>query len=589
MSDEIFDPNQREELTQLSENKFSLKDFIRNNKIPIITAGAVVVTLGIVAAILFWPKPQKVQESNNVVLTIKGPAQISSGDEAEYRVIYRNGENSDLVSLTLELFYPAGFKYKSAQPAAVSSTGTRFNLPLLKSGQDGEVKIRGKLSGATSEDKLIAAKLVYKLADFNSEFEVKTDFHTLILAPSITLDITGPIEAINGQETTYSIVYSNVSGQTFDNLVLQMQYPDGFDFVSSNPKTSRDNNYWIIPRLSAGSRGQIDIAGSFSGEPNSEMLVIAEMGQLLNGNLAPLLTTSASFRIVPASLSLTVSSEPSDVVELGQSLEFNLQYGNQGNIGATNVVITLTLESTVLDLNRIGVYNAVVTGNTITWRSATLSNLGTLSPNQKGEITFTVPVKTNLPSNLKNQMVKTVAYIKSDQMPKAVRANDLELKLVSQLGLLVSGEYVSGALPMKVGQSTTFAVTFLATNLSNDLTDAEVIASMLLPPSSWNDVIIPQSEKINLSYDSNAGKIRWKIGILPAFTGKYTPAKSVTFQLVVTPTEADRGKVSDLLADISAEALDTFVNRPVKSVTVDQLNVSDLDDDQINQVGSSVQ
>lgn len=586
---DIFEPEQREELSELAEQKFSVKDFIVRNRIAVITAGVLVLALGIVAFILLRQKPRPTPVSNSVFLTIKGPGQLSSGNEADYTVVYRNGENSDLINLTLELFYPSGFKFKSAAPAPVSSAGTRFNLPLVKSGETGEVKLRGKLSGATSEDKLIAAKLTYKFADFNSEFEVRTDLHTLILAPSITLDIVGPIDVIQGQETTYSVVFSNVSGQDFENMVLQLQYPEGFSYISSAPKPAKADNYWTIPRLSVGGSGQIDISGSFSGEANQEKLVVAEMGQLISNTLAPLLSSSANFKIIPASLFLLVSSEPGDVVELGDSVEFHIEYGNQSNVGATNAVITMTLESTILDLNKVTVYDAIVTGNTITWKSGTLSNLGTISPNQKGEISFTVPVKANLSTNLKNQTIKAKATIKSDQMPKLVRAGELELKLVSNLGLLVSGEYVRGPLPMKVGQSTTFAVTLLATNLSNDLINTEVIASFLQNAASWNNFIIPESEKPNLTYDPNSGKIRWKIGDLAAFTGKFTPARSVTFQIVVTPTESDLGKVPRLLSEVQAAGLDTFVNQTISSALVRELSVSDLDDDQIQQAGSTVQ
>ncbi len=586
---EIFEPEQREELNELTEQKFFVKDFIRKNKVAVITAGVLIVALGTVAFILLRQKPQPAPVSNSVFLTIKGPSQLSSGNEADYTVVYRNGENSDLINLTLELFYPSGFKFKSATPAPVSSAGARFNLPLVKSGENGEVKIRGKLSGATADDKLIAAKLTYKLADFNSEFEVRTDFHTLILAPSITIDIAGPIDVIQGQETTYSVVYSNVSGQDFEKVVLQLQHPEGFSFITSTPKPSKNDNYWIVPKHLAGCSGQIDITGSFSGEANQEKLVVAEIGQLIGNTLAPLLNASANFKIIPASLFLNVRSEPGELVELGDSVEFNLEYGNQSYVGASNVVITVTLESTILDLNKISVYDAIVAGNTITWKSGTLSNLGTISPNQRGEISFSVPVKANLSSNLKNQIIKIMATIKSDQMPKLVRADALELKLVSNLGLLVSGEYVKGALPMKVGLATTFAVTMLVTNLSNDLSNTEVTTSLLQTAGSWNESIVPESEKPNLSYDPNSGLVRWKIGDLAAFSGKFTPARSVTFQIVVTPTESDRGKVPRLLSEIKAEGLDTFVNQTVSSATVRGLDASDLDDDQIQQAGSTVE
>ncbi|MBI2356209.1 MAG: hypothetical protein HYV13_03340 [Candidatus Doudnabacteria bacterium] len=586
--DEIFDPNQREELNEHITEQHPLRDFVRNNKIIVGAVAAALLAVTAALVILLSQKEDITPVSNNVFLNIKGPSQINSGNEAEYRIIYRNGENSDLVSASLEVFYPSGAKFKSAAPAPISSSGSRFNLPKILAGADGEVKVRVQISGATAEDKLIAAKLNYKLADFNSEFEVKTEAHTLILAPNLTLEITGPIEVTNGQETTFGISFGNVSTQDFENLTLSVQYPEGLEFINSNPKPSKDKNIFIIPRLPIGGSGQIEITGVFSNE-SQEKLVIAELAQSINGQLAPLLSTSAAFRVVPAAMYLKITSQPQDVIELGDSIDFNLQYGNQSNIGMTNVVITVNFESTILDLTRMNVYDAIVAGNTITWKSATLSNLSVLGPNQKGEISFSAPIKSNLTSNVKNLTVKTMGTIRSDQMPKAAYASGLEIKLASSVNLLISGKYISGATPMKVGQPTTFAVNMLVINTSNDLVNTELTASLLLPPSAWNGVIIPESEKSNITHDPNSGRIRWKVGSLPAFTGKYTPARSAAFQLTVTPTESDRGRAMKLLSNIFVEGQDSFTNLLVKSQVVSELSTDNLDDEDFEQKGTSVQ
>ncbi|MBI4049349.1 MAG: hypothetical protein HY395_00830 [Candidatus Doudnabacteria bacterium] len=589
--DEIFDPNQRDELNEhLNETPaFSFRDFIKKNKVITGAVAAAVIAVAVAVLVLVSQKQEATPVSNNVFLSIKGPSQISSGNEAEYRIVYRNGENSDLVSGSLELFYPSGSKFKSAVPAPLSSNGNRFTLPVIKAGSDGEVKVRIKISGATAEDKVIAAKFNYKLADFNSEFEVKAEARTLVLAPNLTLDITGPIDVTVGQDTTFVVNYSNVSNQDFDNLVLQLQYPEGVDFVSSSPKPSKDQNIFSIPRLAVSESGRIEVTATFNGDANQEKLIIAELGQLINNTFAPQLSTSAVFKIVAAPMSLKITAEPMDVVDLGDTIEFNVEYANQSSIGMTNVVITVNLESSILDLSRVTVYDAIVTGSTITWKSATLSNLSVLGPNQKGEITFRAPVRSNLTSNVKNLTVRASGTIKSDQMPNIARASEREIKLTSEMNLLVSGKYLSGAAPMKVGQSTTFAVTFLVTNTSNDIIDSELRASLLLPANAWSNIVVPEQEKSNLVYDPNSGIIKWKTGSLPAFTGKFTPARLATFQLVVTPTESDKGKSVKLLSDVGIEGLDTFTNLPVKSDVISDFATDDLDDEVFDQKGSAVQ
>lgn len=588
--DQIFNPDQKQDLDSLAEAQpAAWKNFIRRNKLVILIVASVLVA-GLVAAFFILNREEAVDPvSNNVVLLIKGPSQISSGNEGEFRVVYRNGENADLTELTLEMFYPTGFQFKSASPAPTSSNGSRFNLPILKQGEDGEIKIMGRLSGATAEDKLLRTKLTYKLSNFNSEFSVEADFHSIILAPSLTLDITGPVDVINGQDSTFSVVYGNVAGQDFDNLALELHFPEGFAPTTSNPQPTRGKNYWTIGKLTPGQGGRIDLTGTFTGESQQEKMVVAELGQVIGNNFAPQVLASTNFKIVPSSLFVKITSEPGDIVSLGQIVEFNLEYGNQGDVGMTNVVISLTLDSVVLDLSRLSVYDAIVAGNVITWKSATLSNLNLLSPSQRGEITFTVPVKNSLASNLKNPTIKAHATISSDQFTKSVKSNDLELKLASQLNLSVLGEYVSGSLPMQVGQPTLFSLTFLVSNLSNDLEGTTITASLPLPASAWKNVIVPEAEKERLSYDPNSGKIIWNIGNLPAFAGKFTPAPAVTFQLEVVPAEGDRGRSIKLLSEVKATGKDTFINQDISSSEIREVDTSNLDDEMLNQKGTIVQ
>jgi hypothetical protein len=102
-------------------------------------------------------------------------------------------------------------------------------------------------------------------------------------------------------------------------------------------------------------------------------------------------------------------------------------------------------------------------------------------------------------------------------------------------------------------------------------------------------VIVPQSESSRLSFDPNSGKIKWHLGDIPAFTGKFTPAQTVTFQLQITPSESDQGKTMSLLKNISAAGTDTYINQSISSETVPEVTVNTIDDDVLNTKGTTVQ
>jgi hypothetical protein len=588
MDDQIFDEKTREELpVDFSQSNTARKKFT-NPKVII----PVVVVLLLIAGIgwYFLSRPtNNTPTSTNVLLFVKGPSQLTSGNEGEYHIIYRNGENADLVNVSLEILYPSGFTFKSATPAAISSAGQKFNLPLVKPGQDGDVIIRGKLSGSTNEDKQITAKLHYSLSNFNSVFAVEQSIHTTILPPNLTMDISGPINVVNGQDSTFVVNFTNVTTQDFANLGVQLTYPEGFSFTSSNPKTYSGQNYWKIDKLASNSSGSISVVGSFAGDSSQGKLVIAAFGQIINNTFAPQINATATFVIIPSSLSLALSAQPNSYVNLGDTINYKLKYSNQGTIGLSNLVITVNLDSPVLDFSRLSNSNAIVTGHQITWKAATLPGLSGLSPNEKGEINFSVPVKQTLTTNLKSQAIVAQANITANEMPTPTRAADVALKLISKLGLNVSGDYVSGTVPMQVGKSTLFNMNFLLTNLSNDLSDVQVVASLPLPVSAWKNVIVPDSEKTRLTYDPSSGKITWRLDTLPAFTGKFSPALTVSFQLEVTPTESDHGKPINLLSNIQAGGMDTFVNQTIQTEVINSLSTANLDDNVLDTKGTTVQ
>ncbi|MBX4191665.1 MAG: hypothetical protein KW804_02610, partial [Candidatus Doudnabacteria bacterium] len=479
---------------------------------------------------------------------------------------------------------------KSSQPNSVNAGGTVYNLPPVKEAKDGEVIVRGKLSGSTGEDKQIKAVLHYKLSNFNSEFAVEETKVTNIIPPNLTMDINGPVDVVNGQDTTYTVNFTNVTANDFDNLALQVAYAPGFIFASAKPAPSKNNNYWVVPKLATNSSLSIEITGSFAGNDGELKLVKADLGQIINNNFAPQLTSTATFKLIPSALAISLTSDIKDgVVKLGNNINYQLNYSNQGTIGLNNITIVVNLEGTSLDIGRLNVRDAIVTGKTLTWKAATMPGLSVLSPSEKGELRFNVPITQNLSTNLKNQTIKASAQISSQEITKPTKATDVIAKLGTSLDLIVNGEYISGSAPMKVGQSTLFAMTFLLSNLSNDVSNTKVVASLPLPASAWKNVVVPEAEKNRLSYDPNSGKITWNIGDLSAFAGKYSPVAQVRFQLEVWPTESDRGKPMDLLSNIQAVGTDTFTSMEVKSSSTQNLSTSDIDDDVMNTKGSSVE
>jgi hypothetical protein len=81
--DSIFDDNEREELANFQQEEPAWKTFFHNNKKLILIASGLAAVLAIVIAwLLMSGNGNGIQPgSNNVLLEIKGPSQITSGNE----------------------------------------------------------------------------------------------------------------------------------------------------------------------------------------------------------------------------------------------------------------------------------------------------------------------------------------------------------------------------------------------------------------------------------------------------------------------------------------------------------------------------
>jgi uncharacterized repeat protein (TIGR01451 family) len=589
MDDQILEPKDFADLSPDIYNPEPSNPWYKNLKFILPAGIALLLIFGTVLYFVWGRNSTQTPGSSKVGLVITGPSTVASASEAQFVIAYHNGENADLTNVHLDIIYPSNFQFKSSTPTSKTASGQSFDLPMLKEGKDGQLTVRGKLSGSTGEDKQVKALLRYKLSNFNSTFEVEQTYHVSISAPKLTLEITGPVEVPIGQDSNFAVNYTNVSGQDYENLAVTLIYPDNFKFTQASIPPTKNNNYWQVGKLANGASGHINISGSFLGQNSDEQLLTGMLGQVINSNFAAQIISTSTFRLKDAPLALEQIASPGDIVNLGDSIQYTINYENGSTVGLTNLIITDTFASSLIDTSKISASDAVITGSTITWKAATNRNLSLLPPGGKGQVQLTLPLKQTLPVTVKNQIIKNSVTISSAEITTPIRSLDTQIKLASTLKMDVIGDFVSGATPMEVGKPSTFAVTLLLSNTSNDLNSMLVTASLPLPDSAWTNIIVPESEKARLSFDPSSGLIRWDVGSLPAFAGKLTPAVKVTFNLTVVPGESDRGQVMKLLSDIQASAQDLFTNAKLNPQGVDQFSTSDISDDGFQAFGSTVQ
>ncbi len=568
-SDEKGEPLNLTNLKKATKNRRSL--YIKIIIVLIFLFGAAV------AGFFIFFGDSKFKEGD-IVLTISGPENTSSGDEVIYTVKYHNQGKSFLGNVELTLNYPEGFTFKESIPESDNTYNQYWQVGDLGSNKRGEVKIIGQLVGEVGMTKNFEAKLSYKPSNFNSLFETSTTFATLIDDSIIDLTIDGAKQVIADNETTYKIKYKNDSTEALEKLRIIVTYPDNFSFISSAPETYEDDNVWQIERIEAGNKGEVEIKGKFSGQAGEMKEIKVEVGLIdASGNFSPQVRESLLILLINPELTLImkINSLTEDITAAtGETLTFHLNYQNNSDLEITDLELTATLVSEQIDWNSLDDdLEGEVADGSITWKKEQIEKLESFKPGDEGEIIFKINIKDSIDiidSDDKNFQIKNVFGAHSSSLSDlggdslTVESEEITVKIMSTLTLSCEARYYSeeneklgsGPLPPEIGETTAYRIYWYLSNTTNEVTDVQVKAS--LP----EDIYWTGKEKTisagTLEFDPLTRIITWSINRVPVGTGQVYSQLSASFEVSATPGVVDLGLIKILTDKATVTGLDSF-------------------------------
>ena len=553
---------------------------------------SVIVVFLIVAGLMIWQGLTSF-DKDKVELKIKGPERIVGGEEVKFTVEYKNKTRLALENIQLIVHYPENSIVDGEQKSVET-----INLPRLNVEEENKVELPVRIVGLKEETKKVWVELNYQPFNLSSKYTNKVEFSTMIVSVPLVLDFDLPERLVDNQIFDFSLRYLNQADVSFDDLQIQIEYPDGFSFESAQPSPIKEDKIWSISNLIANEQGKIFIRGSIQGEKGSTKSFKAQLGIFKDDQFIPYTETVSGVSISssPLLISQTVNNSTEYIAQAGETLTYLINYQNTTDIGIKNVIITSQLNGKTLDLSKLELGKGSFNGSnqTITWNASNLSDLEYLGPGQQGQIAFSVNVKKPLPVNNyadKNFTVENKVKIDSSEKPLSLANIDISgesqsiVKIASQLTLQAQAYYYddlianSGPIPPKVGQTTTYTIKWRLVNSSNDLNQVKVEAS--LPPHvKWNNKISPTSA--SLKYNDQTGKVVWTVDDLPAATGVLLPVREIAFQISITPSIANLGSLVELIGQSQATGQDNFVglkltskDNPIDTDLPDDLNVGD--------------
>ncbi len=563
-------------------------------KITLWAIGAIAL-LGVILIVVFKIKQSAFSEEK-VLIDIEGSAVIDSTQLVQYAIHYKNDNRVDLKDASILLNHSENFQPESATNLQTINAGnSKIYIGTIKSRSQGEVVLKGRFYAPKDYVVYLRGRLDYMPSNFNSVFQAQSQIGINVKTSPIFLEVAAPMEAASGNDAEYLIDYKNQSPRSFSDVRVKVEYPEGFQFTSGDPRPSEGDNFWYIGNLSPDQSGKIRILGTVRGSRNEGKIVKVYIGSSGDdGQFVAYTQDEKATKIVASPLGITQSIGGLEnlTINAGETLNYSLNYQNEGEIGLRDVIIVLEIKTDILDFSKLKLQKGSYDGakGAITWKAPDFPQLSNLAPGQSGEIQFSVPALDRIPvknENDKDFSVITVAKIDSPDVPassqsnKIIASNTLELKLNSKVILETTGYYNDsgianfGPIPPQVGKETSYVIHWQITNVSNDISDVKVVSS--LPTGiNWKEKILPENEKI--IYNERTNQIVWEIGKLKNGAGILTPKKEVSFQISVTPQVNQKEQEARLLNPSFLEAKDLFTRERLKYETKEKTTI--LSEDQ---------
>lgn len=520
---------------------------------------------------------------NNIQVAVKAPISVSGGDIMPFEIDITNNNNVTLSGADLGITFPLGAK--EATDTSLAAKRVQEYLGDILPGQTIKKNYKIALLGVENEKKDIVITLEYKVPGSNSLFNKVKTFSTLISSSPVSVVVTGPKEVNTNQTVEYSVEITSNSSSIVKGLLLKAEYPFGFTFANSNPKTFSKNNLWLLGDLEPGAKRVVKFSGILSGQEGEERGFNFSLGsQSKTDNTAidvPFTSSFSSITIrrpfVSADLLLNGSNAAEYVAVAGEKVEATINWQNNLPYEVSDVSILVRLNGNTVDKSSIrvddGYYKSI--DNTILFNKTTNSELASLEPGKTGSSKFSFgsfPTNSITGSSLINPTIILDIVVSGrrldyqDGQENVLFADSRKVKISANPQLFAKALYYvgpfqnTGPIPPKSEQETTYTITWTVTNPLNNLSNG-VVSATLPPYVKWLGIVSPTKEK--MTYDSSTGIVTWNVGGIPAAAGTIAPAREVSFQVSFLPSVNQISSTPELVSDAVLNAKDGFTGTAV--------------------------
>ncbi|MEK7545648.1 MAG: hypothetical protein AAB554_01055 [Patescibacteria group bacterium] len=477
-------------------------------------------------------------------------SEIIGGQDGEISVYVENVSEGALKDGRLTVHLPDVFL------AADGRTGTReIEIGFLPAGTSAQYRFRGMPLGSPRRARVVAHFEAYGEDGRHDERLVGGDLaweRSLVETRFET-----PSSVIPGQIVRFRLLVRNGSALDIDDASVKLAWPDGFKLINATPPVYRGAA--ALGRLDAGEEAYVDFSARFNGAADLQRLK-AELTGEISGRAFALYDSLSDVNLADAGLEVyaTFADDASAYAAPGEEMPVIVRYRNDGASPLKGVTL-----GTVADPRTIA---------SVRWEPS--ASVGELAPGDSGERTAFVRVLDPVSRYVVNPTLRVIPTARfSIEQPRVDGADiagaGAERKISGAARLRTAARFFTnegdqigrGPLPPKVGSATRY---WIFASLETGATELQGgTMSFGLP----NGVAWTGRAAVTTEGDAalEGDRLVWHLGTVAPHAGLLSEAPSISFEVALTPTEAQIGTTPLLITSAAFTGTDAWTGADLGS------------------------
>lgn len=505
----------------------------------------------------------------NITISVNGPFTVGGGEDMPIQIGITNQNSVPIESATLIVEYPEGTQSTTEENRELFIE--RVPLDVIRSGETVNIPLRARVFGEENAELEIRASVEYRVTGSNATFFKEAEpLRFKITSSPISIDVEAVETIAAGQTYEMTLTVSSNASTPLTNLLVQADFPSGFDFTASSPGPISGQNTWRIDELAPEESTEITIEGILTGTERDTRVTHFSVG-LPNARdqftLASIFGTASSEVSIEQpfiDVSVAVDGQTGDLaVSPGEASEVTVRITNSLDEAVYNAEVAVQLSGNALSDVGVRAANGFYDSNThtVTWDTSSNSRLAELLPGASEQLRFTIAPDTNA---VRTPQIDLAASVRARRVRESSVSEALlgsaaaTIRVTSNVSLEGATGRGEGPLPPVVGEMTSYLITLTASGGGNDVADATVTTS--LPTYvTWAGTTAGDG---TFSYNAANRTIEWDIGDLSA-----NGAVTGWFEVSILPSASQVDTTPTLVGEQRLRGEDRFSGAVVRATS----------------------